>query len=72
MTEPIGSDGAPPGGDRFAHVNPASVWDSTRFGFSQAVVSPPGRIAWVSGLVRPELKVEIEATAVLPEPPPDP
>lgn len=153
MTEPIGNDGAPLGDDRFAHLNSPSVWDSTRFGFSQAVVSPPGRIAWVSGqvgwdtdrqmidptlagqvrnalenlarilvgvggtlaevtslriyvvadfdeeleeiddalnrhvergrgpattwirvagLVRPELKVEIEATAVLPEPPPDP
>jgi len=51
MTEPIGNDGAPLGDDRFAHVNPASVWHSTRFGFSQAVVSPPGRIAWVSGQV---------------------
>ena len=70
MTEPIGSDGAPPGGDRFAHVNPASVWDSTRFGFAHAVVSPPGRIAGFSGQVGWD--TDRRMTAVLPEPRPDP
>jgi enamine deaminase RidA (YjgF/YER057c/UK114 family) len=32
-------------------VNPADAWDSTRFGFSQAVVAAPGDMIFVSGQV---------------------
>ena len=32
-------------------VNPADAWDSTQFGFSQAVVAAPGDLIFVSGQV---------------------
>lgn len=33
------------------HINPATLFDSIQFGFSQIVVSPPGKMVFISGQV---------------------
>ena len=40
---------SPTDGRRF--VNPSDAWDSTQYGFSQAVVAAPGELIFVSGQV---------------------
>ena len=41
------------------HIQPAGVFASTRFGFSQVVTSPPGELVFVSGQVAWDENLEV-------------